>query len=112
MILLGCRSEKIPEAMIDAWVTDDPRYRGCYLLVLPGELVMGALDHTHRSYSIQKVKARFEDPSWEVAAWSADEEQTEYLFEYTFTPTGNGTLRLKNNADVIWYRSASAFPIF
>ena len=113
VLLSACQREYIPKGMVAAWVTENKRYLGCYLLISPDEIILGATDATMHDYDVRKVKSRKRGDQLDVAITAIDDQQMEVTFSLIFQPDkDDGILYFENQPDVVWQRSDYLFPFY
>lgn len=113
ILLSACQKEQIPNNMVAAWVTENQRYQGCYLLISQNWLTIGATDSSMHDYYILKVKTRKIDQQLEVSVTARDTEQLETTFSFVYKPEeDDGTLYFENQPNVIWKRNPYVSPFY
>ena len=111
ILLAACQKGRIPNSMVAAWVTENQRYQGCYLLISQNWLTIGAADVRMHDYYILRVKTRETDRQLEVSVEARDKEQLETTFDFVYKfEEGDGTLYFENQPNVIWKRSPYVSP--
>lgn len=114
ILLVACQKEtRIPKDMVAAWVTENLRYQGCYVLISPEWLTIGATDATMHDYYVKQVKSSKRGQQMKVVVKALDSKQTESTFSFIYeSGNGNGILYFENQPDVVWQRSPYLSPFY
>lgn len=106
----GCGEKgTIPNELIGEWQTSEPKYEGCYFEVT--ELTVAFKPKSAEIYSniITNIK-REEDPNEEHILYTIfykDESGKIYKLSLYYYPEENGTVRFKNQTEIVWIRKRS-----
>jgi hypothetical protein len=111
LLATACQERRLPRDMVDTWVTDTPRYKGCYLLIFPEEVVFGAADANTHTHTIHRVKTRRQGGRIHFTIETIDDQQADTLLELVYLPSEkNGRLHFKHQPDVLWQRNPYLTP--
>lgn len=113
ILLSACQKSRVPDEMVAAWVTENQRYKGCYLLISPEHVTVGASDASMHDYAIRKVKTTKENRQLEVKIIAVDDQLMESTFSFIYQmDRDDGVLHFENQPHVVWQRSPCVSPFY
>jgi hypothetical protein len=109
MVLFACQQGRkvvVPEDLIGVWETTSPSYADRPFEITPREVVFGTGENTFDTYPISKIKKE-EDPKERKTLYIIcykNIERQEYKFSFYYDPANQGTIRFKNQKQMVWTR--------
>jgi hypothetical protein len=115
IVLFACqpgRKTPVPEDLIGVWRTAAPTYADRFFEIKTDEVIFGTGEGKSDTYPITKIKIE-EDPKEQgtlyVICYKNIEGQ-EYKFFFYYDPANQGTIRFKNQREMVWTKNLSPLP--
>src|SRR4030042_3127838 len=100
-----CGEKKaVPEDLIGVWETAAPTYADRFFEIRINEIIFGTGEEKFDTYPITKIKTEKESEEQEmlyILCYKNIEGQ-EYKFSFYYDPANQGTIRLKNQQEMVW----------
>jgi hypothetical protein len=110
LFLNGCgyfESEEFPKELLGRWVTKNPRYKGCYMIIEMDTIVFHAADGSLLVNTIEKVESADEFGQKIYHITYSDVENIEYLLSVIYMKgTKHGRLQFYNQRYLEWNKLA------
>lgn len=99
-------STAIPEYLIGVWKTTATPYAERYFEIKTDQVIFGAVEGPSDAYPIKKVKIEksAETEGTLITVLYATIEGQEYKFSFYYDPASQGTIRFKNQKEMVWTR--------
>jgi hypothetical protein len=98
------RKIAVPEDLIGVWETTAPAYADRFFEIKTDDVIYGTGEGKFDTYPITKIKTE-EDPKESgtlyVICYKNIEGQ-EYKFSFYYDPANQGTIRFKNQKEMVW----------
>lgn len=104
LAVASCQGKTVPDSIIGRWVTDDDRYAECALEIEAMSIVFFTSEGGMDSCRIRRVVPVKKGSSLEVTIEYGAEDNIVNITTFVWSPDGGGSLRAKNQPDVIWKR--------
>lgn len=107
--VFGCHPKKtvsVPDHLVGIWSTSSPRYADRSLQITKNRIIFesgkepSGIHRIEKLQEVQRGKYRSYDLTYK------DEEGQEFIFFFTYDPTDNGEIRIRNQRNVTWARSS------
>jgi hypothetical protein len=102
------RKTPVPEDLIGVWETTASAYADRFFEIKTDEVIFGTGEGKFDTYPITKIKIE-EDPKEQgtlyVLCYKNIEGQ-EYKFSFYYDPANQGTIRFKNQKEMIWSKKS------
>jgi len=98
------RKTTVPEDLIGVWETAAPTYADRFFEIRINEIIFGTGEEKFDTYPITKIKTEKESEEQEmlyILCYKNIEGQ-EYKFSFYYDPANQGTIRLKNQQEMVW----------
>jgi hypothetical protein len=99
----------VPENLIGVWETTSPTYADRFFEITSGEVIFGTGEHTSDTYPIAKIRME-KDPTGRalyVICYKNVEGQ-EYKFSFYHDPANRGSIKFKNQQEMVWTKRTSS----
>ncbi len=96
----------VPEELIGVWETTAPTYADRFFEIKTDEVIFSTGEETFDTYPISKMKIdkdRKEQKPLYVICYKNPAGQ-EYKFSFYYDPANQGTIRFKNQREMVWMR--------
>ncbi len=96
----------VPEELIGVWETTAPTYADRFFEIKTDEVIFSTGEETFDTYPISKMKIdkdRKEQKPLYVICYKNTARQ-EYKFSFYYNPANQGTIRFKNQREMVWTR--------
>jgi len=116
MVLSACqcgRKTPVPDNLIGVWETAAPAYADRFFEIKTDEIIFGTGEEKFDTYPITKIKIEKdceEQGTLYVICYKNIEGQ-EYKFSFYYNPANQGTIRFKNQQEMVWTKNIF-FPSF
>ena len=107
MVLFACQCGKkttVPGDLIGVWKTTAPTYADRFFEIKTDEVIFGTGEGSFDTYPISKIKSE-KDPREQgtlCTLYYKNIEGQEYKFSFYYDPANPGTIRFKNQQEIIW----------
>jgi hypothetical protein len=107
MVLSLCqcgRKTPVPDDLIGVWETTAPTYEDCFLEIKANEIIFGSGEKKFDTYPITKIKMEKdlkEQKTLYIICYKNITGQ-EYKFSFYYDPANQGTIRFKNQKEMVW----------
>jgi hypothetical protein len=107
VLLFACqRSGKAtaPVELIGVWKTTAPAYADRFFEIKTDEVIFGTGEGNFDTYPIAKIKTE-KDPREQGTLYTLyykNIERQEYKFSFCYDPVNQGTIRFKNQKEMVW----------
>jgi len=94
----------VPEDLFGVWETTSPSYADRPFEITPREVIFGTGENTFDTYRISKIKIE-KDPQERNTLYIIcykNIERQEYKFSFYYDPANQGTIRFKNQKEMVW----------
>jgi hypothetical protein len=98
------RKMTVPEDLIGVWETAAPAYADRFFEIKTDEILFGTGEEKSDTYPITKIKIekdRGEQGTLYIICYKNIEGQ-EYKFSFYYDPANQGTIRFKNQQEMVW----------
>jgi hypothetical protein len=115
MVLLVCQCGKktvVPDDLIGVWETTAPTYADRFFEIKTDEVIFGTGEGKFDTYPITKVKMeknREEQKTLYIIFYKNTARQ-EYKFSFYYDPANQGTIRFKNQKQMVWTKKPLSPP--
>jgi hypothetical protein len=106
------RKTTVPEDLIGVWETAAPTYADRFFEIRTDEIIFGTGEGKFDTYPITKKKIekdREEQGTLYIICYKNIEGQ-EYKFSFYYDPANQGTIRFKNQQEMVWTKKPSPLP--
>ena len=106
------RKTTVPEDLIGVWRTMAPTYADRFFEIRADEVIFGTGEEKFDTYPITKIKIekdREEQGTLYVICYKNIVGQ-EYKFSFYYDPANQGTIRFKNQKEMVWMKNLSPPP--
>lgn len=104
LVLSACQGQSIPDPLIDTWVTDNPKYEGCFLKITPVHIIFGDPEKNSDECYIKRVSTTKKDQIATVTIDYVNTHKTSFSVELLYSSEDGGYLSFKNQPGVVWKR--------
>lgn len=107
MVLSVCQCGKktaVPDDLIGVWKTTAPTYADRFFEIKTDEVIFGTGEEKFDTYPITKIKIeknREEHGTLYIICYKNTAGQ-EYKFSFYYDPANQGTIRFKNQKEMVW----------
>jgi len=107
MVLAACQGggkAAVPDELIGVWETTAPTYADRFFEITAGEVMFGTGEEKFDTYPIKKIKMEKdhkEQKEYYIIYYKNVEGQ-EYKFSFYYDPANQGTIRFKNQKEMVW----------
>jgi hypothetical protein len=98
------RKATVPEDLIGVWETAAPTYADRFFEIRTDEIIFGTGEEKFDTYPITKIKIE-KDPGEQGTLYIIcykNIEGQEYKFSFYYDPANQGTIRFKNQKEMVW----------
>jgi hypothetical protein len=106
------RKTTVPEDLIGVWRTMAPTYADRFFEIRRDEIIFGTGEEKFDTYSITKIKIeknREEQGTLYIICYKNIEGQ-EYKFFFYYDPANQGTIKFKNQKEMVWMKNLPPPP--
>ena len=98
------RKTTVPEDLIGVWETTTPSYADRPFEIKTDELIFGTGEGKFDTYPIAKIKIEKDrgEQGTLYVIWYKNIEGQEYKFSFYYDPANQGTIRFKNQQEMVW----------
>ena len=113
MVLSVCqcgRKTTIPEDLIGVWETTAPTYADRFFEITTRDVIFGTGENTSDTYPITKIKIE-KDPVEQKTLYIIcykNMEGQEYKFSFYYDSANQGTIRFKNQKEMVWTKKTAS----
>jgi hypothetical protein len=103
-----CGYEKFaPNELVGIWETSAAKYADRFLKIDTDTITFGTGGGNFETYAIKKVKKKVspEEGGILFTIYYEIEEGDVYTFTFYYSPEGEGTIRLKNQRQIVWKKT-------
>jgi len=109
MVLSVChcgRKTTVPDDLIGVWLTTEPTYQDCFFEIKTKEIIFGTGEEKFDTYPITKIRIEkdLKEQSTLYLICYKNIEKQEYKFFFYYDPANQGTIRFKNQREMVWTR--------
>ena len=104
ILTVGCNSAKMPEQLQGIWRTDNPAYKGKFMKCDPKYVVLGVGDEKVVPRKVVEITSAAEGKETLYTLKTDEREEGEYTFSFYYSPEDGGTIRFKNQPQLIWHK--------
>jgi hypothetical protein len=110
MVLAACQrggKAAVPDELIGVWETTTSAYADRFFEIKTDEIIFGTGEETFDTYPITKMileKDRVEQKTLYTICYKNMEGQ-EYKFSFYHDPANQGTIRFKNQKEMVWAKT-------
>jgi hypothetical protein len=110
MVLAACRGggkAAVPDELIGVWETTTSAYADRFFEIKTDEIIFGTGEEKFDTYPITKIKIE-KDPVEQKTLYIIcykNMEGREYKFSFYFDPANQGTIRFKNQKEMVWTKT-------
>jgi|PlaIllAssembly_1097288.scaffolds.fasta_scaffold152387_1 hypothetical protein len=100
----------VPEDLIGVWETTSPDYEDRFFEITSGEVIFATGENTSDTYPITKIRME-KDPAGQKTLYTISHknvEGKEYKFSFYYDPANQGTIRFKNQQEMVWTKKTSS----
>ena len=97
----------VPEDLIGVWETTDPDYADRPFEIKTDEVIFGTGEESFDTYPITKIKIE-KDPVEQKTLYIICYKNIagqEYKFSFYYDPANQGTIRFKNQKEMVWTKA-------
>jgi hypothetical protein len=115
IVLLACQPGKktpVPEDLIGVWETKAPAYADRFFEIRTSEVIFGTGEEKFDTYPITKMKIEKdhgEQGPLYIICYKNSEGQV-YKFFFYYDPANQGTIRFKNQQEMVWTKKPPSPP--
>jgi hypothetical protein len=107
MVLAACQGggkAAVPDELIGVWETTAPTYADRFFEITAGEVMFGTGEEKFDTYPIKKIKIEkdFKEQKAYYIIYYKNVEGQEYKFSFYYDPANQGTIRFKNQKEMVW----------
>jgi hypothetical protein len=107
MVLAACQGggkAAVPVELIGVWETTAPTYADRFFEITAGEVMFGTGEEKFDTYPITKIKIEkdFKEQKAYYIIYYKNVEGQEYKFSFYFDRANQGTIRFKNQKEMVW----------
>jgi hypothetical protein len=107
MVLAACQGggkAAVPDELIGVWETTAPTYADRFFEITAGEVMFGTGEEKFDTYPINKIKIEkdFKEQKAYYIIYYKNVEGQEYKFSFYYDPANQGTIRFKNQKEMVW----------
>ena len=106
------RKATAPDHLIGVWETTTPAYADRFFEINTREVIFGTGEGKFDTYPITKIKIeedRKEQKTLYIICYKNTARQ-EYKFSFYYDPANQGTIRFKNQKEMVWTKKTSPPP--
>jgi len=106
------RKTTAPDHLIGVWETTTPAYADRFFEINTREVIFGTGEGKFDTYPITKIKIeedRKEQKTLYIICYKNTARQ-EYKFSFYYDPANQGTIRFKNQKEMVWTKKTSPPP--
>ena len=104
VVSVGCTSAKLPNELLGIWRTDAPAYKGRYMKCDPQFVVLGVGEDKPVPRKVVGISKASEGIETLYTLKTNEKEEGEYDFSFYYSPADGGTIRFKNQPNLIWHK--------
>jgi len=110
MVLFACQRGGrvvVPGDVIGVWETTSADYADRFFEITTGEVIFGTGENTFDTYPISKIKTEkdlTEHKNLYIICYKNTAGQ-EYKFSFYYDPANQGTIRFKNQKEMVWTKT-------
>jgi hypothetical protein len=110
MVLAACQGggkAAVPDELIGVWETTTPSYADRPFEIKTDEIIFGTGEEKFDTYPIKKIKIEKdlkEQKAYYIIYYKNVEGQ-EYKFSFYYDPANQGTIRFKNQKEMVWTKT-------
>lgn len=99
----------VPEDLIGVWETSSPSYADRPFEITASEIIFGTGGNTFDTYPIAKTKTE-KDPAGRTLynIWYKNIGGKKYKFSFYYDPANQGTIKFKNQQEMVWTKRTSS----
>jgi len=107
VLLFACQCGKrpaVPDDLIGVWETAAPTYADRFFEIRTDEIIFGTGEEKFDTYPITKIKIEKDrgEQGTLYVIWYKNIEGQEYKFSFYYDPANQGTIRFKNQQEMVW----------
>jgi hypothetical protein len=102
VLTVGCQSAKLPNELLGIWRTDAPAYKGRYMKCDPQFVVLGVGEEKPVPRKVVGITKMAEGVETLYTLKTNEKEEGEYSFSFYYSAADGGTIRFKNQPQLIW----------
>jgi hypothetical protein len=111
MVLFVCRCGRkttVPEDLIGVWETTAPTYADRFFEIKTNEVIFGTGEEKFDTYPITKIRIEkdHEEQKALYIIFYKNMEGGEYKFSFYYDPANQGTIRFKNQKEMVWTKKS------
>jgi hypothetical protein len=115
MVLFVCQCGKrttVPEYLIGVWETTVPDYADHPFEIKTDEVLFGTGDEKFDTYPIAKIKIEkdLKEQKTLYIIYYKNTSGQEYKFSFYYDPANQGTIRFKNQKEMVWAKTRLSPP--
>jgi hypothetical protein len=115
MVLAACQGggkAAVPDELIGVWETTAPTYADRFFEITVGEVMFGTGEEKFDTYPIKKIKIEkdFKEQKAYYIIYYKNVEGQEYKFSFYYDPANQGTIRFKNQKEMVWTKTPPSPP--
>jgi hypothetical protein len=115
MVLAACQGggkAAVPVELIGVWETTAPTYADRFFEITAGEVMFGTGEEKFDTYPITKIKIEkdFKEQKAYYIIYYKNVEGQEYKFSFYYDPANQGTIRFKNQKEMVWTKTPPSPP--
>jgi hypothetical protein len=115
MVLAACQGggkAAVPDELIGVWETTAPTYADRFFEITAGEVMFGTGEEKFDTYPIKKIKIEkdFKEQKAYYIIYYKNVEGQEYKFSFYYDPANQGTIRFKNQKEMVWTKKPLSPP--
>ena len=104
LMCAGCNTAKLPDELIGIWRTDAPGYKDKFMKCDPKFVVLGVGDAKVVPRRVTEIKKEYENNETLYTLKTDEKDEGEYTFAFYYSPVEGGTIRFKNQPQLIWHK--------
>ena len=104
LLCAGCNNAKLPDRLIGIWRTDNPSYKGRFMKFDPKFVVLGVGDEKVVPRKVMEITTAVEGKETLYTLKTNEKDEGEYTFSFYYSPADGGTIRFKNQAQLVWHK--------
>jgi hypothetical protein len=110
MVLVACQGggrAAVPDDLLGVWETTTPDYADHPFEIKTDEVIFGTGEGSFDTYPITKIKIE-KDPVEQKTLYIICYKNTagqEYKFSFYYDPANQGTIRFKNQKEMVWTKT-------
>ena len=102
VLTMGCQSARMPDELLGIWRTDNPAYKGRYMKCDPQFVVLGVGEDKPVPRKVVEITKASEGVETLYTLKTNEKDEGEYSFSFYYSPADGGTIRFKNQPQLIW----------